>query len=594
MKKLLNRLFILLLAAAVFPAIAQAQSVRPDTLSIGRMISGYLAQDGTYGLDDICEPHIFENQSPDSLRIAAAGLYRCGTERGSRLEQLCGSTLLGIYYLYIRQADSCIYYLNNCLYLQKRMDAAEQSRAHKMMCIAYNNLALCYINLTIDYYKASGYLLNAFEEARAGGIQRLFPPILTNLCLTHYFRGDPSGLEYAQMCYDYAKKLNTSPFMAHYCMAIMEYLNEHYSEAEKYATLAIRYAEMQHTAYSKRDAILAYTIYGKILIALHREEEGVRAFENALHIPHEDIPTDIAGTYLSYSEYLIGKNRFDQALSILEQGIEVSRKDFNLVHLDKFYGLASEIYRRQGKYRLALEYKEAQKTISDSTYIAAKESALSEIKAKYKLEMYENKLKEKEISILRHTQQVQLLGLLLLISLFIAGSIWHFYYRKNKYYEALVRQYRDKVILVKQPGSLPSEEKYNSSTLTESKGQELFRQLGELMENRKIYRDRDLTIDKLTIMLHTNRTYLSRIINEQTGKNFNRYINGYRIAEAVAILSDPVREILIKKIAYNLGFNSPATFYKAFADETGVSPTVFRKTIINLQKSENTQESDNQ
>lgn len=57
------------------------------------------------------------------------------------------------------------------------------------------------------------------------------------------------------------------------------------------------------------------------------------------------------------------------------------------------------------------------------------------------------------------------------------------------------------------------------------------------MQTEGVYRQNDLTI-KRPPRLDTNRTYISRAINQQAGRAFSSYVNSYRIDEAVRRLSD--------------------------------------------------------
>ena len=98
------------------------------------------------------------------------------------------------------------------------------------------------------------------------------------------------------------------------------------------------------------------------------------------------------------------------------------------------------------------------------------------------------------------------------------------------------------------------QERYCYSALSEDKNEELFAKVKELMEDRRLYRDGALTLDKLSEMLSTNRSYLSRVINEKTGCNFNKYLNTYRVREAIGILSDKSTvHRQLKEIAVNWG-----------------------------------------
>ena len=109
---------------------------------------------------------------------------------------------------------------------------------------------------------------------------------------------------------------------------------------------------------------------------------------------------------------------------------------------------------------------------------------------------------------------------------------------------------------------------------------ELFSKAEKLMENEKIFKQKDLSIEKLSLLLETNRTYLSRAINTLSGLTFHSWVNMYRIREATDILSDPDNDVPIKCLADDLGYNSVSVFYKAFQKETGLTPSRYRKEAV--------------
>lgn len=91
-----------------------------------------------------------------------------------------------------------------------------------------------------------------------------------------------------------------------------------------------------------------------------------------------------------------------------------------------------------------------------------------------------------------------------------------------------------------------------------------------------VYTDNDITKDKVARLIGTNRTYLSRIINDHYGMTFTQFINSLRIKEAIRILSDTDDDTPLKAISHQLGFNSMSTFYSRFAAETGMTPATYR------------------
>lgn len=100
----------------------------------------------------------------------------------------------------------------------------------------------------------------------------------------------------------------------------------------------------------------------------------------------------------------------------------------------------------------------------------------------------------------------------------------------------------------------------------------------EVVAKEKVYKDLDLTLDSLAKSMDINRNYLSKAINRITGKNFNTYINEYRVKEAIKILSSEKSDIIsIDAIALEVGFNNRTSFYQSFKKITGLSPSDFRK-----------------
>jgi len=253
----------------------------------------------------------------------------------------------------------------------------------------------------------------------------------------------------------------------------------------------------------------------------------------------------------------------------------------NFVHLHVMNKKIAEIYEIIGESEKALEYYKRYQSLSDSITNISREFALYEAKAKYRLGQYENLLKERQIIILKKEKMEQLYISLSIILLCVFFGVWYYLRKTNRYYEKIVRQYRENADLSRRIRESGGEERYNASALSDTKNSLLFAELSRIMEEEKAYRDGTLTVDKLSARLQTNRSYLSRVINEQTGLNFNKYINKFRITEAIGILSDKSNaDIQMKKIGYTLGFNSPSTFYKAFSEETGMSPSTFHRKIM--------------
>lgn len=92
------------------------------------------------------------------------------------------------------------------------------------------------------------------------------------------------------------------------------------------------------------------------------------------------------------------------------------------------------------------------------------------------------------------------------------------------------------------------------------------------------WRDETLTIAALAAQLGEQEYRLRRAINGQLGhRNFAAFLNGYRLAEVKAALTDPSqKDVPIITIALDAGFGSLGPFNRAFREAEGMTPSEFR------------------
>ena len=98
--------------------------------------------------------------------------------------------------------------------------------------------------------------------------------------------------------------------------------------------------------------------------------------------------------------------------------------------------------------------------------------------------------------------------------------------------------------------------------------------LQQIIEQQRPYLDPELTLAQLARLNDTNTATLSKSINTKLGQNFNDYINGLRIAEFQNCLRrGEHKKHTLMALAFDAGFNSKATFNRAFRKVTGKSPS---------------------
>ena len=71
-----------------------------------------------------------------------------------------------------------------------------------------------------------------------------------------------------------------------------------------------------------------------------------------------------------------------------------------------------------------------------------------------------------------------------------------------------------------------------------------------------------------------NPIYISRLIKEQTGKNYTELLTEMRVGKAVELLEQT--NLYVYEIADRVGYRNLKYFYKVFKKATGGSPNDYR------------------
>ena len=98
------------------------------------------------------------------------------------------------------------------------------------------------------------------------------------------------------------------------------------------------------------------------------------------------------------------------------------------------------------------------------------------------------------------------------------------------------------------------------------------------MIEQKPYLNSKVSIESVAASLGTNKTTLSKLINESFGMNFRQLLNSYRVKEALRILSVN-RDISFEELRIASGFNSVSTFTTSFSRFTGCTPGEYCKKM---------------
>ena len=283
---------------------------------------------------------------------------------------------------------------------------------------------------------------------------------------------------------------------------------------------------------------------------------------------------NIAGEYLAKGNYNLA----------LEKLLESKRIFTELNDLHTLKELASnliELYAKMNQPDSVGIYLKHFRQLSDSLYNQNTTASIAEIQTKY-----ETKKKEKELefaAIKLRQQKSWVVFLSILVFILLVNSLLFYLHLQHKHKKNLqiAKANMERDFLIKE--EVKSKIRNSVSDQTTKK---VLEKLVCEIETQKCYLEPDLNISTLAQNIGTNREYLSQIINKTYNKNFNDFVNYYRVQEAVEILKKIVageqEDWTMDIVAEKSGFKYTSTFYPAFKQVMGMSPAEFKKAFKNM------------
>lgn len=365
-----------------------------------------------------------------------------------------------------------------------------------------------------------------------------------------------------------------------------------YSKAQKLYRQAL---EMQNFLGEKPEkTALTLTNLGEIYQLQNNHAQALIYFEKALAIYTQTRDVSGQAKLLYYS----GQQAFATQNIVLAQekfreSLVLAKKTSDRLLLKSLHLSLAQLYKRQSDWKNAIAHYERYVQLKDSLFSLETHHQLAELQT-----LYENEKQQRQIDSLsaeKRLQQTELLRQKKLRVSFLAGFLLVSllsvllglqFLKKNRAYKLLVNKNNELL-------SLRTEYVYSKHTSEENlplppaneKTADVVELLEKLMQNEKLFLNKDLTISKVAKRLETNRTYLSEEIRQHFGCNFSDYIKQYRIKEAMLRLTAPENlQLTIEAVAGEVGFNSKSTFNTAFKKITGVTPSFYREQTLARKK----------
>jgi len=108
-----------------------------------------------------------------------------------------------------------------------------------------------------------------------------------------------------------------------------------------------------------------------------------------------------------------------------------------------------------------------------------------------------------------------------------------------------------------------------------------FSAIAATIDSEQLHRRPHLTLYDLANHTDKSERELSRLINSVGKRNFCDYINALRVKDACRMLAaDNTAQRTILDLAFEAGFTSKSTFNSVFKKETGVTPSEYRRRVV--------------
>ena len=338
------------------------------------------------------------------------------------------------------------------------------------------------------------------------------------------------------------------------------------------------------TSISQNDSISYYAFVSRSSAALFQKQQYQRALDS-LEKAHEakEYFIDSYPLYYHFYKASIAKetqHENDALKNLLIIDSIYSSQKILTPELPEVYNRLVNIYQEQSNKDLQLSFLQkwiAIDSLIDAKKIFVKNKTNQEYTIPTLLEGKNNFIKglQTKNKKTRTTLWIAIVGLVVL------SVVGYYYFNRQRKFK---KRYETLMNKEKQEDSFYAEKKTLSKPLdiSEEITQDILDKLSAF-EAEKKYLSRAISLNDMAKSLGTNSTYLSKVINNEKGRNFSTYINHLRVAFAFEELKNnpTFRKYTIKAIAEESGFKNAESFSKTFYKVYGFYPSFYVKKLKN-------------
>ena len=484
-----------------------------------------------------------------------------------------------------------------CFFIMANRYNDDMPSAEKLQCAAaYEAIGKIYIYYFCDYQDGYRYLLKAKEITTKNDFKIPFAAVSSTLAGLQANRIDvESNYSFRPELLDLFKDAFYKAVKnGHYRSAIFDFGNLAYvamkhqhikdidSEIQAFRKLNIPDSIIFKPYFQELcEAVLAYS-EGKHQQALDllSHAEDVLPQNESFHSVARSLSMNKVFKYV----VLLSLNRDAEALQELDHAEEIINEYHINDAIAEILHIKQEYYATHGNAALAKEYelkyfKAKDEFINHSKMLSAEQQ-------QFLIDFEEMGDQVKDLKAQKRIRDLVILGIgiFAVLAIGILLFLWRNYQQTKQRNVLLFKKNQELLSLEAQVREHKSEvphepSKYKSSPMDEPAKAELLQQLQEIMESHQEVFEEGFTLDQLARLADSNRNYVSQVINEMMGCNFNTFVNEYRIKEACRRLSDTANfgGLTIEAVGQSVGFKSRTNFAATFKKFTGMTPAAYQR-----------------
>jgi len=358
--------------------------------------------------------------------------------------------------------------------------------------------------------------------------------------------------------------------------------------------------EAEKVSMQQKDTAMLASVFGgrAMYYLLHQKIDewrlnNAKSLEYALSVNHA--PT-VMYSYMQLLDFHKRNEEFQEAYQVGIESIRFAQREsiqtFDLYLFQKMF----EICKTLNKKDEAIQYQE--KYVEAKTNMIQNDLDATVNMLKLQHELQENKLLLSNQELALSNAQKRILLLLLTNGLLLSLGLGYYFIRRNRRQHIHHLYTKDKLVeqWIAEERSLRqdiSQEQWPGATAEETvtpKNSDieddnnsyaaLFKNLIFTIEQKKLYLNPELNLKNVISIMRTNRTYLNRAIQSSGDENFKQIINRYRVEEAKKLIRnyvDLMKTEGLEQVSSQAGFNSEASYYRAFKYFTGLTPKEYKR-----------------